>query len=64
MVHYGNQEKRAGKRKVSKSGSICLKSVDVSVCRNLPAESAKTEWNYVIYQTDDVNIGGSESWRP
>jgi len=45
-------------------GFKCLKSVDGSVCRNIPAESAKTPWSYVIYQTDDVNTGGSETERP
>jgi len=57
MVRHGNRGKRAGKRKVRKSGSICLKLVDGSVCRNLPAESAKTRTNHVINRTDDVNSG-------
>jgi hypothetical protein len=57
MVHHGNRGTQAGKRKVSKSGSISLKLVDGSVCRNLPAERAKTQRNYHIDRTDDVNIG-------
>jgi len=55
MVHHENQGKGAGKRKVRKSGSICLKLVDGSVCRNLQAESAKMRWNHIVDQTDDVN---------
>jgi hypothetical protein len=57
MVRHGNQGKQAGKRKVRKSGSICLKLVDGSVCGNLPAESAKMRRNNVIDRTDDVNSG-------
>jgi hypothetical protein len=57
MVRHGNQGKRAGKRKVRKPGSICLKLVDGSVCCNLPAESAKMRRNHVIDRTDDVNSG-------
>ena len=64
MVHHGNQGKRAGKRKVRKSGSLCPKLVDWSVCHNLPAESAIKGWNYVIDRTDDVNWGGAETNRP
>jgi len=64
MVRHGNRGKRAGKRKVRKSGSKCLKLVNRSVCRNLPAERAKTRLNYIIYQTDDVNSSGSETERP
>jgi hypothetical protein len=63
MVRHGNRGKRAGKRKVRKSGSICLKLVDGSVCRNLPAESAKTRRNYVIDCTDDVNSGAEGAVR-
>ena len=63
MVRHGNRGKRAGKRKVRKSGSICLKLVDGSVCRNLPAESAKTRQNYVIDCTDDVNSGAEGAVR-
>jgi len=63
MVCHGSRRKRAGKRKVRKSGSICLKLVDGSVCHNIPAESAKTRWSYVIYWTDDVNSGGSDTER-
>ena len=55
MVHHGNRGKRAGKRNVRKSGSIYLKLVDGSVCRNVLAESAKMGRNYVIHRTDDVN---------
>jgi len=55
IVPHGNQGKRAGKRNVRKSGSICLELVDGSVCRNLPAESAKMRRNQVIDRTDDVN---------
>jgi hypothetical protein len=57
MVRHGNREKRAGKRKVRKSSSIYLKLDDGSVCRNLPAESAKMRRNHVIDRTDDVNSG-------
>ena len=57
MVHHGNRGKRAGKRKVRKSSSICLKLDDGSVCRNLPAEIAKTRRNHVVDRTDDVNSG-------
>jgi hypothetical protein len=49
---------------VRKSGFICLKLVDGSVCHNTPAESAKTSQSYVIYRTDDVNSGGSDTERP
>jgi len=63
MVHHGNRGKRAGKRKVTKSGSICLKLVDGSVCRNLPAKSAKMRRNQVIDRTDDVNSGAEGAVR-
>jgi len=46
------------------SRSICLKLVDGSVCHKLPAENAKMRWSYIIYWTDDVNSGGSETERP
>jgi len=55
MVRHGNRGKRAGQRKVRKSGSICLKLVDRSVCRNLPGESAKMRRNQVIDWTDAMN---------
>jgi hypothetical protein len=64
MVYYGNHGKRAGKRKVRKSGSICLKLVDGSVCHNLPTESAKVSQYYVICGTEDMNSGASETERP
>jgi len=57
MVCHGNRGKSAGKRKVSKSGSICLKSVDGSVCRNLPAEFVNMGRNHIIDRTDEVNSG-------
>ena len=57
MVRHGNRGKQAGKIKVRKSGSICLKLVAGSVCRNLPAKRAKTRRNHVIDWTDDVNSG-------
>jgi len=41
MVRHGNWWKHAGKRYVRKSGSICLKWVDGSVCHNIPVEIAK-----------------------
>jgi hypothetical protein len=63
MVHHGNREKRAGKRKVRKSGSICLKLVDGLVCRNFPAERAKTRQNNVIDRTDAMNGGGQGAVR-
>jgi len=64
MLHHGNRGKRAGKRKGRKLGSICVKLVDGFVCRNIPAESNKMRRSYVIYRTDDMNIGGSETERP
>ena len=64
MVREGNRGKRAGRRQVRKSGSICPKLVDGSECRNIPAESAKTRRSQVIYPTHDVNSGGSETERP
>ena len=64
MVNHGNWRKRAGKKKVRKSRSLCLKLVDGSVCRKLPAESAKMRRSYIIYWTNDVNSGGSETERP
>jgi hypothetical protein len=55
MVRHGNRGKQAVKRKVRKSGSICLKFVDGSVCRNFQAQRAKSRRNYIIDQTDDMN---------
>jgi hypothetical protein len=46
-----------------KSGSVCLKLVDGSVCCNLQAESAKMRANYVIDRTDDVNSGAEGAVR-
>jgi len=63
MVRHGSRGKRAGNRKVRKSGCICLKLVDGSVCRNLPAESAKMRRNHVIDRTDDVNSGAEGEVR-
>jgi hypothetical protein len=63
MVRDENQAKRAGSRKFRKSGSICLKLVDGSICRNLPAESAKMRKNRVIDRTDDVNSGPEGALR-
>jgi len=63
MVRHGNRGKQAGKRMVRKSRSICLKLVDGSVCRNLPAESAKMQRNHVIDRTDDVNSGAEGAVR-
>ena len=63
MVCHGNQRKRAGTRKVRKSGSIYLKLVDGSVCHNLLAESAKMRRNHVIDRTDDVNSGAEGAVR-
>ena len=57
MVCHGNGGKRAGKRKVRKSRSICLKLVVGSVCHNLLAESAEMRRNHVLDRTDDVNSG-------
>jgi len=56
--------KTSWQRKVRKSSSICPKLVDGSVCRNLPDESANTGQNYLIYRTNDVIHGGSETERP
>ena len=61
MVRHGNRGKRAT---VRKSGSLSLQLVDRSICRNIPAESAKTPSSYVIHRTDDVNTGGSDTERP
>jgi len=63
MVCHGNRGKRAGNRKVRKSGSICLKLVDWSVCRDLPAECAKTRPNYVSDCTNYVNSGAEGAVR-
>jgi len=49
---------------VRKSGALSLKLVDRSICRHIPAESAKTRRSYVIYRTDDVDRGGSDTERP
>jgi hypothetical protein len=57
MVRHRNRGKQAGKRKVRKFGSICLKLVDGSVYHNLLADSAKTQPNYVIERTGDINSG-------
>ena len=64
MVRHGNRGKPAGKRRVKKPGCICLKLVDGSVCCNLPAESAKMRRSYIIYRTDYLNIGDTETERP
>jgi len=63
MLRHGNRGKLAGKRNVRKSGSICLKLVDGSVCLYLPAESAKMWRNHVIDRTDDVNSGSEGEVR-
>jgi len=63
MLRNGNRGKLAGKRNVRKSGSICLKLVDGSVCLYLPAESAKMWRNHVIDRTDDVNSGSEGEVR-
>jgi hypothetical protein len=63
MVRHENRAKRAGKRQVRKSGSICLKLVDGSICRNLQEESAKMRKNHVIDRTDDVNSGPEGALR-
>jgi len=52
------------KRKIRKSGSICLTLVDRSVWCNILAESARMRRSYLIYRTDDVNCGVSETVRP
>jgi len=57
MVRRGNRGKRAGKRKIMKSGSICLYLVDGSACSNLPTKNTKARRNHVIHQTDDVDSG-------
>jgi hypothetical protein len=64
MVRHGNQRKWAGQRMVRKSGSICLKSVDGCVGRNIPAEWAEPRRSYIIYRTDDMNSGGLDTERP
>jgi hypothetical protein len=63
MVHHGNQGKQAGKGHVRMSDSVCLKLVDISVYRNLPAAGAKTRRNNVIHRTDDGNIGAEGPLR-
>jgi len=45
-------------------GFICLKLVDGYEYCNIPGESAKMRHSYVMYPTDDVNTGGSETERP
>jgi len=57
IIFHGNQGKQAGKRKFRKSGSVCLKLVDGSVCGNLLTESAKMRLKHVMDRTDDVNSG-------
>ena len=57
MLRHGKQGKRAGKIEVRKSGSMCLKLVVRSVCRNLPAECAKMRRNHILDWTDDLNSG-------
>jgi len=64
IIRHGNWRKRAGKRKVRKSGTIYLKLGDGSLCCNSLGESTKTRWSYVIYWTDDTNSGGSDTERP
>jgi hypothetical protein len=64
MVRHGNRGKRAGKRKVRMSGSLSPKSVDRSICHNIPAEGTITPGNYAIYRTDDMYSGGSDTKRP
>jgi hypothetical protein len=63
MVCHRNRGKPAGKRKARKSGSICLKFVNGSVCRNLPAESAKMRRNHVNDLTDDMNSSAEGAVR-
>jgi len=63
MVCHGNRGKRAGNRKVRKSGSMCLKLPDGSVCINILAESAKTRRSYIIFQTDHLMSCGLEAER-
>jgi len=63
MVRHGNQGKQAGRRKVRKSGSMCLKLVDGSVCHNLRVERPKMRRNHVINRTDDVNHGAEGAVR-
>jgi hypothetical protein len=57
MLRHGNRRQQAGKRKFRQSGSICVKLVDGSVCRNFMAESDKMRMNHVIDRTDDVKRG-------
>ena len=64
MVRHGNQGKRAGKTKVRMSGSLSPKLVDGSICRNIPADNAKTRRSYVTHRNDDVNSGSSDTERP
>jgi len=61
MLHHGNRGKRAGQREVRKFGFICLTLVDGYVCRNIPLESAKTQWSYGFCGTGDTNTGDSET---
>jgi hypothetical protein len=63
MVRQANRGKRDVKRKLRKSGSICLKLVDATVCHNLPAETGKMRRNHVIHRTDDVNSGAEGAVR-
>jgi len=49
---------------VRKSGTLSLKLVDRSICRNVPAGSANMRRSYIIYRTHDVNSSGSDTERP
>ena len=64
MVRHGTRGKRAGKGKVRMSHSLSQKLVDLAICHNIPAECAKSKMSYVIYWTNDMNSGGSDTERP
>ena len=49
---------------VRKSGHICQKLVDESICRKLLAESAQMRCAYVTQRSDHIHSGGSETDRP
>jgi len=63
MVYHGHQGKPAGTIQVRKSGSVCPKSVDGSVCHGLLVESGEMRPSYIMYRTDDMNYGGSGAER-
>jgi hypothetical protein len=65
-VAYGTSwksRKTCGKKIGQDIGFICLKLVNGSICRNIPAETTKTQPRYIIYRTNDMITGDSETER-